>query len=138
MNKSYLAAVLIVTCILGLGISARAQDADGVTVTVPFEFVAGSVTLPAGKYRVERVNPGTSRDLVIHSYDNGGTILLPIVFDGAPTDQPTLRFEHVAGRYLLRSVKTLDGVYTVPLPRAMVALAKQMKDQGTLSSSGTN
>src|ERR1700688_2538436 len=138
MNKSYLAAVLIVTCILGLGISARAQDADGVTVTVPFEFVAGSVTLPAGKYRVERVNPGTSRDLVIHSYDNGGTILLPIVFDGAPTDQPTLRFEHVAGRYLLSSVKTPDGVYTVPLPRAMVALAKQMKDQGTLSSSGTN
>jgi len=38
MKKSYLTAVLTLTCLLGLGISARAQDAEGVRVNVPFEF----------------------------------------------------------------------------------------------------
>ena len=41
MKKSYLTAVLTLTCMLGLGISARAQDTEGVRVNVPFEFVAG-------------------------------------------------------------------------------------------------
>jgi hypothetical protein len=35
MKKSYLTAVLTLTCLLGLGISARAQDTEGVRVNVP-------------------------------------------------------------------------------------------------------
>jgi hypothetical protein len=48
MKTSYFTAVLTLTCLLGLGISARAQDTEGVRVNVPFEFVAGGATLPAG------------------------------------------------------------------------------------------
>ena len=48
MKKSYLIAVLTLTCLLGLGISARAQDTEGVRVNIPFEFIAGGTTLPAG------------------------------------------------------------------------------------------
>ena len=52
MKKSYLTAVLMFTCVLGVGVSACAQDADAVLVSVPFEFVVGGATLPAGDYRV--------------------------------------------------------------------------------------
>ena len=135
MKKSYLTAVLTLTCLLGLGISARAQDAEGVRVNVPFEFVAGGTTLPAGTYTVARVSPGTSQILSIRSY-NDGVMFLPIEFDGAATGQAKLDFEHVGDKYFLSGIETSAGVYTIGLPRAMVALA-QTKDQGTTSSSGT-
>jgi len=57
MKKAYLIAVLSLTALFGLGVSASAQDSDSVVVKVPFEFVAGGATLPAGEYRVSLVNP---------------------------------------------------------------------------------
>jgi hypothetical protein len=45
-NKSYVVAVLTLTCLLGFGVKAHAQGAK-VSVTVPFEFVAGGQILPA-------------------------------------------------------------------------------------------
>ena len=135
MKKSYLIAVLMLTCLLGVGISARAQDIDAVVVTVPFEFVAGGATLQAGEYRINRVSPGINQELSIRSYDRGGTFLIPFVFDGVDASEPTLSFEHVGGKYFLTRIKTLGGVYTMPTTREMVMLG-QMNNQGTLSSSG--
>jgi hypothetical protein len=124
MNKSYVTAVFMLTCLLGVGVSARAQDADAVVVSVPFEFVAGGATLPAGEYRVSRVNPGATRDLAIRGYNKGNAFLLPLAFDDGPANQPALSFEHVGGKYFLSKIKTLDGVYTMPTSREMVMLGK--------------
>jgi len=135
MKSSYLTAVLTITCLLGLGINAHAQDTEGVRVKVPFEFVAGGTTLPAGTYAVGRVSSGTSQVLSIRSYDKGA-LFQPIAFDGYATGQAKLAFEHLGDKYFLSGVETPAGVYTIALPRAMVALA-QTKDQGTMSSSGT-
>ena len=137
MKKFHLTALLIVTCLLGLSVGSRAQDVDGVVVTVPFDFVAGGATLPAGQYRINRVNPGVNRELLIHSYSNGGAFVLPVVFDGVLTDQPTLSFEHIGSRYFLSKIKTPGGVYSMKTPPERIALA-QAKSQSTSSSSGTN
>ena len=51
-------------------------------MTVPFEFVAGGATLPAGTYTVSRVSSEATQALVIRGYDNGAFVL-PVVFDGA-------------------------------------------------------
>lgn len=137
MKKSYLTAVLMLTCLLGVGVSARAQDVDAFVVSVPFEFVAGGATLPAGEYRVSRVNPGVNRELAISGYNKGNAFLLPLAFDDGPSNQPTLSFEHVAGKYFLNRIKTLSGVYTIPGSREMIMLGKS-STQGTMSASGTN
>jgi hypothetical protein len=137
MKKSYLVAILTLTCLLGLGITAHAQDLDRVVVTVPFAFVAGGATLPAGDYSVIRSNPGLNRELAITGYNKGGAFLLPSAFDQGASDAPTLSFAHIGSRYYLSKVKTLNGVYTMPLPPAAIALA-QTNTQRTLSSSGTN
>jgi hypothetical protein len=99
MKKSYLTAVLMLTCLLG--VSARAQDAHAVVVSVPFEFVAGGATLPAGEYRVSSVNPGVNREPAISGYNEGSAFLLPLMFDdvAAANGQPTLSFERVGGEY---------------------------------------
>ncbi len=124
MKKSYLTAVLMLMCLLSVGVSAHAQDADLVVVSVPFEFVAGGATLPAGQYRVNRVNPGVNRELAISGHNNGGAFLLPLSFDDNPTNQPTLSFEHVGGKYFLSKITTLNGVYTMPSSLEMVMLGK--------------
>jgi hypothetical protein len=136
MKKSYLTAVLTLMCLLGLGISARAHDTEGVRVKVPFEFVAGGATLPAGTYTVDRLSLEAYSAIAISGYGHGA-LVLPIAVDGARAGQPRLSFEHVGDKYFLSGVETPAGVYTIALPPAMVALA-QMKDQGTVSSSGTN
>jgi len=136
MKKSYLMAALMLTCLLGVGVSARAQDADAVVVSVPFEFVAGGATLPAGEYRVSRVNPGANRELAISGYNKGNAFLLPLAFDdgAAAANQPTLSFEHVGGKYFLSRIKTLSGVYTMPASREMVMLGKANSPSPSTSS----
>jgi hypothetical protein len=136
MKKLYLNVVLTLTCLLGLGLGARAQDASRVVVTVPFEFVAGGETLPAGTYTVSRVSPEAKPGLVIRSYDKSA-FLLAMAFDGVSADQAKLGFEHVGDKYFLSKIETPAGIYTIGTPRAMIKVA-QRKDQGTLSSSGTH
>ena len=136
MNKSYLTAVLTLACMLGVGISARAQETEGVRVNVPFEFVAGRTTLPAGTYRVGRLSVDAHSGIAISGYNNSAFVL-PMVVAATNTEQPKLSFEHVGGKYFLSEIDTPAGVYTLMLPRAMVELV-QVKDQGTVSSSGAN
>jgi hypothetical protein len=125
MKRSFVAAVLTFVCVLGIGVSARAQDADAVVVTVPFEFVAGGATLPAGDYRVSRVTPSANRELAIRSYDKVGALLLPVAFDGVTSDKPTLSFEHVGDKYFLSDIKTEGGVYTLALPPKQIRVAHE-------------
>jgi hypothetical protein len=106
-------------------------------VSVPFEFVAGDATLPAGDYRVSRVNPGVNRELAISGYNKGNAFLLPLAFDNGPSNEPTLSFEHVGSKYFLSRIKTLSGVYTLPASREMVMLGKtNSPSPGTSSASG--
>jgi hypothetical protein len=136
MKTSYFAVVLTMTCLLGLGISAHAQDASGVVVKVPFEFVVGGKTLSAGTYSVGRLSPGIHPSLIIDSKDNGAfALVLPIVPDGDSAGRTELSFERVGGKYFLSKVATPAGVYTLLTSRAMTRLA-QMNDHSVTSSSG--
>jgi len=137
MKKAYLIAVLSLTALFGLGVSASAQDSDSVVVKVPFEFVAGGATLPAGEYRVSLVNPSVNRELAISGYNKGSAFLLPVVFAYGPATEPTLKFEHVGDKYFLSKIKTLNGVYTMPPQREMMMLG-QVSTSSAMSSSGTH
>ncbi len=134
MNKSYLTAVCVLTCLLGVGVSARAQSADAVIVSVPFEFVAGGATLPAGEYKIDRANPGVNRELAIRGYNKGGALLSPVAFENGSAGEPALSFEHVGGKYFLSRIKTLSGVYTIPTSREMVMLGKANSPSPSTSS----
>ena len=140
MKKSYLSIALTLTCLLGLGISARAQDLSQIAATVPFDFVAGGETLPAGTYSFSRVSSGDPRSLAIRSDDNT-VFLLPMSFDGDPVPvngaPAEFSFELAGGKYFLSKVETPGGIYAFRTPRAMTQVA-QMKDHGTGSSSGAN
>jgi hypothetical protein len=124
----------MLTCLLGVGVSARAQSADAVIVSVPFEFVAGGATLPAGEYKIDRANPGVNRELAIRSYNKGGALLSPVAFENGSAGEPVLSFEHVGGKYFLSRIKTFSGVYTMPASREMVMLGKANSPSPSTSS----
>jgi hypothetical protein len=135
MNKSCLTIALTLTCLFGLGITARAQDADGLVVKVPFEFVAGAKALPAGTYRISRIHFDATSGLIIYNPENSSIVLPTSV--GGSAEHATLRFEPLGNMHFLNEVDTPEGVYTMAIPRqrAMVAL---VKDHGAGPSSGGN
>jgi hypothetical protein len=136
MNKVYVTALLTLTCLCGLVVKARAQDPESVVVKVPFEFVAGERTIPAGTYSVGRISSDPHSGLVIRNYDK--SVLVPTtLFETASAQQPALSFEHVEDKYFLSKVETPDGIYTIPVPRAISALV-QVRDHSSVSASGSN
>ena len=69
MKKQYASILLTLTCLLGLGVGAEGQSQREVIVTVPYEFVAGGKTLPAGTYTVTHVSEDRFSGLIISSYE---------------------------------------------------------------------
>jgi hypothetical protein len=138
MKKQYVTVLVALICVITLGLAAQAQDEDTVIAKVPYDFVAGGVVLPAGTYRISRVDTGGIRELAISSYETGASaLLLPTVFADAPEEHPHLTLKLVGGKYFLSGIQTANGVYTLALPRSIVMVA-QTGQHGGMSSSGSN
>jgi hypothetical protein len=136
MFKKCLSAVLTLTCLCGSSLTARAQDSRDIVVNVPFEFVAGTTVLPAGRYSVERVSHDSDSAIVIRGYDNSA-FLLPIVFDEVSQRQTNVSFEQVGDMHLLSKVETPAGTYTIAISRPMIRSVRVNRD-GTVSPAGAN
>jgi hypothetical protein len=136
MKKSYVNVALTLTVLLGAGLSARAQDPDSVVVKVPFEFVAGASTLPAGTYTIGRTSPGAGSGLNIRG-DEHSAFVLPSDADSVPGGLPKLSFEHVGGKYFLSAVETPERIYNLHTSPEMIKLG-QMKGNSNVPSAGGN
>lgn len=136
MKYQLVNALLILTSLCGLVVGARAETHSEMIVTIPYEFVAGGRTLPAGTYRVSRLSDDRQVGLSIVSYEQGSAVIvLTSQFDNRPADDAKVRLERVGNMYYLSSIETLDGVYTLSLPRSVSVVAKS-KHNGSTSASG--
>ena len=137
MKKQYLAVLFTLICVLGLGLGARAQEQDTVVTNVPFDFIAGGKVLPAGTYRVSRVDSTSgSRELEISSYETRASVfVIPTVFDDVRSGHAQLNFDHLGDKYFLRAIETPIGTYAIDIPPAAIKLA-QMQQQGGSHSGG--
>jgi hypothetical protein len=135
----------ILMAILGfavLGVTVKAQMLDQIVVTVPFQFVVGGKTLPAGIYKGNRVSATGDRfeGLVLSSFDNNvSVIVLPTEVETARADKAQLSFEQVGGQHFLSKIETGDNTYNIQVPREAALLASAPSHSGAVSSSsGTN
>jgi hypothetical protein len=135
----YSAVVISLLCLCGMVVAAQAQNEGAIVVTVPFEFVAGSTTLPAGEYTVTRNSSDTNSPLLISDHSHS-LFLLPVAFDDTAADDVGLSFEHVGDTYLLKEVKTQIGTYTIDKGPTTASLAKaaRMKPHDSTKSSMTS
>jgi hypothetical protein len=138
MKQQLASALLIILSLFGLAAGAKAQTHREVVVDIPYEFVAGGRTLPAGTYSVSRLSDDRLAGLNIGSYETrSGVVVLANQFESRPGENAKVQFERVGGTYFLHSIETLDGVYTLPLPRSAVLMAKSAHTDN-MSASGTH
>ncbi len=120
----------------GLGITAKAQVLDQIVVTIPFAFVVAGKTLPAGRYRVNRVADDKWEGLIFSSFENrAGAIVHPIEVQSAPADKAQVTFETAGGEHFLSNIQTADNVFTIPVSRAAILLASGKSHISTASGS---
>lgn len=128
-------SLLILTSLCGLVMSAMAETRREMVVNIPYEFVAGGRTLPAGTYTVSRLSDDRLAGLSIASYEQrSGVLVLTNQFENRPREDAKVRFERVGDMYYLSSIETLDGVYTISLPRSISVLARSKHGGGTSAS----
>src|SRR5271156_6158065 len=139
MKKKFASMLLTLTCLMGLGVAARATTRVQTVVTVPFEFVVSGKTLPAGTYKLSRVSDDKLGGLVL-SNDHASVFVNAITVASASSDKPQVSFERVGGQRFLSSIQTSDDVYDIPVPRAAIleTAARQLRKVSTAGSSGAN
>jgi len=102
-KRAFVTATLFV---LSLIVAAQVAQADEpMLVNIPFAFVAGNVTLPAGEYRVQKLDGNSTVVLIRCSDGHGGHARGPgkrvanrIKADLQPVWQPLFPFAGLDGR----------------------------------------
>jgi len=104
--------VMAVLFVLTMAVATQvAQAQQPMLVDIPFEFVAGSVTLPAGEYRVQKMDP-TSTVLLISCSDPRAAVVLTTNAAQALKiqTQSSLVFNKYGHRYFLSQVWTEGSI----------------------------
>jgi hypothetical protein len=121
-----------------LAFTAKGQAADQIVVNIPYEFVVAGTALPAGTYKINRVDDQNNRVLAIRSYDTGATILvLPTEVDSQTrAAQPSVIFQQAGEQHLLSKIQTDEHVFTIPVSHS-AALETTMKLHSVSSRAGS-
>jgi hypothetical protein len=138
MKKQYLTVLLALICLFGLGAGAQAQEEGRVVSKIPYEFVAGGKTLPAGTYIITRISSDRDRPWEIRNTvtPKESALLQPLFLDGA-IDHAGLSLERVGDTYYLYRVTTSAGAFTLSVPRAANTVARG-KQYDAISAAGAN
>jgi hypothetical protein len=138
--KKYLAGTFAaVFSMAAFAMAAPAATSDQLLVTVPYNFVVGDKTLPAGTYRVSRVSTTDIGTLLLKNVDNhAGVLLNASEWEDTRADKPELRFQQVAGQYFLSAVETSEHVFTIPVSKSEVELAMKTQQGSPASNAAGN
>jgi hypothetical protein len=100
-----------VVCLAGASGTAYAGVTDVLEVKIPFAFVVGDQTLPAGEYRIQRDDGSTALFIRGERGTIGSAVLNTRPAAAAPSsEQPALEFKHVENQYQLSNIWMPDGV----------------------------
>jgi len=122
--KKYARVIATAAFLFGIGMTARAQAQDNIIVTLPFGFVAGEKTLPAGTYKVSRFSNDPNGPLLFTNYDKDISVfVLPMASDGTSAGKPSVTFEQVGGQHFLSTIQTAVETYYIPVSRSGVTEA---------------
>ena len=139
MKKHLLQVGITLLAFAALGITAKAQVPDQAVIKIPYAFVVGDTTLPAGTYRLTRADSVNGRHLLLSSIENRtGVFVLPLTVDNVFADKASFIFEQIGGQHILTKIETTDHVFTLPVSKSAVLLAKSDQGAAASSASGAN
>src|SRR5262245_22090557 len=99
-----------VLCLAGASGTAYAGT-NVLEVKIPFPFVVGDQTLPAGQYRIQRDDYAPGALMLRNEHGAASAILntRPATSAAPKDEQPALEFKHVENTFLLSNVWMPDG-----------------------------
>ena len=99
-------ATMILVGVLGISTQAQSRNRQQLRADIPFAFSVGNKSLPAGKYRVQVVNPSSDKSVLqITSLDGRTTMMVRTVdIEGSSTSRAKLTFRHYGEQYFLAQV----------------------------------
>jgi hypothetical protein len=139
--KTYARFLVAITVLFGLGVAAKAETRAEIVVTLPFGFVVGGKTLPAGTYTVSRLSDEKFDGLILTSYDKHTSVFVrPSEFESASLDKPQMSFQRVGDQHFLSTIQTTWDVYHFPVSRSAImgAAARSGNNVSVSRSSGGN
>jgi hypothetical protein len=104
--KSVYKFIAVLALLSALGATSFAQSARRTVIRIPFDFVVGEKTLPAGRYRIEPVGRDsyTTWEIRSTSRSDGAIVLTTAIGGGAAQSEPKLVFLKEGGTYVLAEV----------------------------------
>lgn len=123
MKRLALTVSVFFSLLVGLAVAPTyAQSMDRITAKIPFDFIAGNQTFPAGEYTFGRGLPQAPNLLLIRSADHQLSLFLNVIGEQAeqmPTETD-LVFNKVGDEYFLSQlwITGEDLGREVPKPRA--------------------
>ena len=137
MRKPFLRILLALIGVAGLGIAAKAQEADHIVVKIPYAFVASGKTLPAGTYTLTRASHSDTRALLLNDFeDHASVIIMAETVENNYAAKSEVSFEQVGGQIFLSQIQTADHPFTIPVTRAEMLQASAKSHSGTSTASG--
>ena len=129
MLKRSVAAIILFICVTKVAPGvANAQGRDRIEVHIPFSFVLRERTLPAGKYVVERTDPGRPNILTLRNVDTSVVriVLAQRIEKNNPSTASSLVFIKREGKLYLFQVWSVGSMNGTQVPSA---LDKQTNDR---------
>ena len=124
MKLRFASILLTLIGVLGMGAAAQAQSGSKTIVNLPFEFVAGGQTLPAGTYTLTPVSDYVFDGIILRSYENHVSVIVhPIEIEKASAVKSKVSFQRVGEQHFLNRIQTLDTVYNFPVSPAALSQA---------------
>jgi hypothetical protein len=133
MNKYFVGVLAAVFGMAAFAMAAKASTSDQLVVNVPYEFVVGGKTLPAGTYRINRVDDSNVGELALVNVENHAGVLLNAgEWQDARANEPKLQFQQIAGQHFLSSIQTAEHIFAIPVSKSAVMEAMK-SHQGSTS-----
>jgi len=106
-------------------------------VTLPFDFVVGGKTLPAGTYRLSLLADDKCEGTILSSCENRISVFVhPVEIESTFAERPHLSFERVGEERFLQQDSTTDDVYNIRVFHSLIMeAAAKTRDNGSASGS---
>jgi hypothetical protein len=104
MTRRHIASFVAVAVItIGLAATAVAQG-SGIVVRIPYAFVVGEKTFPAGQYTIRHATPNDVHTLVIQGTGRSFAITAIPDEETTPSEHHKLTFKRYGDQYFLKSI----------------------------------
>lgn len=120
--------MLVLAFALG-AVAVQAQSASQMKADIPFRFVIGDQTLPAGEYTIRYVNQDSGKTALLFKSTDGRTsriVNMMTAEKGTPRERAGIVFNQYGDQYFLSEVWTAGDQYGLTLPKSR-AEKRQLK-----------